>query len=124
MTAVEEASSRWPAGSLHLERFAPKALGDMPADALDSFDVVCQQSGITVPIRLSTGSILEQLESAGVESVFGSCYDGVCGTCECPVLEGEPLHRDSFLTADQQAAGDVVIPCVSGSRSERLVLDI
>jgi ferredoxin-NADP reductase len=124
MAAVEEACSGWPAGSLHLERFAPKAPGDMPAGALDSFDVVCQQSGVTVPIRSSAGSILEQLESAGVESVFGSCYDGVCGTCECPVLEGEPLHRDSFLTADQQAAGDVIIPCVSGSRSERLVLDI
>jgi ferredoxin-NADP reductase len=124
MRAVEDGCAAWPAGSLHLERFAPKTPDDDPSDALDAFDVVCQRSGVTVPIEAEGGSILEQLEKAGIDGVFGSCYEGICGTCECPVLEGEPAHRDSVLTADQHDSGDVMIPCVSGSRSKRLVLDV
>lgn len=122
--AVEEACAAWPSGSLHVERFAPKVTPDGPSDALDAFDVVCQRSGITVPIETDRGSILEQLEQAGIDGVFGSCYEGICGTCECRVLAGEPLHRDSVLTADQHEAGDVMILCVSGSRSTTLVLDL
>lgn len=125
LAAVEKRCASWPEGSLHLERFAPKELdGSDEADALDSFDVVCQRSGVTVPIEADAGSILEQLESAGITGVFGSCYEGICGTCECPVLEGEPVHRDSVLTESQKKAGDVMILCVSGSRSARLVLDV
>jgi ferredoxin len=50
--------------------------------------------------------------------------DGVCGTCEAAVLEGKPDHRDSLLTEDERAEGDVMYICVSRSCSEELVLDI
>lgn len=120
--AVEERCAGWPAGSLHLERFAAKPQGEPSAEALEEFEVVCRQSGVTVTIP-PDGSILEELEEAGVD-VYGSCYQGTCGSCESTVLEGEPDHRDSVLTQAEKDDGSVMMICVSRSRSKRLVLDV
>ena len=84
--------------------------------------MVCQRSGVTLEIT-SDQSILEVLEEAGIP-ILGSCYEGVCGTCEAKVLEGTPVQRDSVLTDAEKAAGEVMMPCVSRSRTERLVLDL
>jgi ferredoxin len=84
--------------------------------------VVCQRSGVTLEVT-SGKSILEVLEDADVP-IMASCYEGVCGTCEARVLEGTADHRDSMLTEAEQAAGEVMLVCVSRSRTERLVLDL
>jgi ferredoxin len=68
-------------------------------------------------------SILEILEEADVP-IMASCYEGVCGSCEARVLEGTPDHRDSVLAEAEKAAGEVMLVCVSRSRTERLVLDL
>jgi ferredoxin-NADP reductase len=123
LAAVEEQCAQWPVGSLHIERFAAKAASAArAAEALDQFEVVCQRSGITLEVT-SDKSILETLEQADIP-IMASCYEGVCGTCEARVLEGTPDHRDSMLTEPEKAAGEVMLVCVSRSRTERLVLDI
>ena len=66
---------------------------------------------------------LDRLEDAGV-SVLGSCLEGICGTCEAAVIEGTPDHRDSVLSAEEQACDDAMMLCVSRSLSNRLVLDL
>jgi hypothetical protein len=40
------------------------------------------------------------------------------------VLEGTPDHRDSVLTDAEREAGEVMMICVSRSRTPRLVLDL
>ncbi|MGP4016567.1 PDR/VanB family oxidoreductase [Saccharopolyspora sp. 5N708] len=118
LAAVEEHCARWPAGSLHVERFAPK-----PVEGTnDSFEIELAQTGrvLTVP---ADRSILEVIEGSGL-AVLSSCQEGTCGTCETTVLSGTPDHRDSILTADEQEAGDTMMICVSRSCSERLVLDL
>ena len=121
--AVEGACASWPTGTLHLERFAAKPGADEPTSgALESFEVVCQRSGITVTVPADR-SVFEVLEDAGV-SVLGSCLEGICGTCEAAVIEGTPDHRDSVLSAEEQAGNDAMMVCVSRSLSERLVLDL
>jgi len=40
------------------------------------------------------------------------------------VLEGTPDHRDSVLSQSEKDAGEVMLICVSRSRTERLVLDL
>jgi hypothetical protein len=40
------------------------------------------------------------------------------------VLEGIPDHRDSILSPTERAANKVMMVCVSGCKSERLVLDL
>ena len=40
------------------------------------------------------------------------------------VLEGQPDHRDDYLTEEEKAANKCIMICCSGSRSARLVLDL
>jgi ferredoxin-NADP reductase len=123
LAGVEQQCAHWPAGSLHVERFAAKSVSvEAASAALEAFEVVCRRSGITVQVSAEL-SILEALEDADV-SILGSCYEGVCGTCEATILEGKPAHRDSVLTEAEQASGTVMMTCVSRSRSERIVLDL
>jgi ferredoxin-NADP reductase len=120
LQAVESRCAGWPPGSLHVERFSAK-----PVDASavsTSFEVVCQRSGITVTVP-EDKTILEVVQDAGVPAL-SSCLEGVCGTCETAVVEGEPDHRDSLLTDDEKAAGDYMMICVSRSCGPRLVLDL
>jgi len=115
LRAVEQ---RVPAGRLHVERFAPKPVRVEAAP----FEVTLASSGRTVPVPAGC-SILAALEGAGV-AVLSSCQEGTCGTCETGVLDGVPDHRDSVLTPAEQAAGDVMMICVSRAASPRLVLDL
>ncbi|MEU7814866.1 PDR/VanB family oxidoreductase [Pseudonocardia sp. NPDC049154] len=120
LAAVEERCAAWPAGTLHLERFAPKAgADDGPREA---FEVELAQTGTTLTVPADR-SILEVVEESGV-AVLSSCQEGTCGTCETGVLDGVPDHRDSVLTAEEQSANDAMMICVSRSCSARLVLDL
>jgi len=121
LDAVEEGCASWPDGSLHLERFAAKEVA-ASEDALDSFEVVCSRSGVTVTVPEGT-SIFDAVERAGVD-VLGSCMEGICGTCECDVLEGTPDHRDSILSKAERERGATIMLCVSRSLSKKLVLDV
>lgn len=119
LRAVEERCQRWPANSLHLERFAAKERTGDGEDA--AFDVVLQRSGLT--LRVEPGAtVFDTMRAAGV-SVLGSCLEGICGTCEQIVLDGEVDHRDSVLDEDEQEANDCMMVCVSRARGPRLVLD-
>jgi len=67
--------------------------------------------------------VVQALAEAGVY-VPTSCEQGVCGTCVVRVLEGEPDHRDLYLTPAERAANDQFTPCCSRAKSARLVLDL
>ena len=41
------------------------------------------------------------------------CTEGICGSCETKVIEGEVDHRDYVLTDREKAAGDCMMVCVS-----------
>lgn len=121
MDAVEEGCGAWPDGSVHLERFAAKEVV-ASEDALDSFEVECSRSGVTVRVPEGT-TIFDAVDKAGVD-VLGSCMEGICGTCEADVIEGTPDHRDSILTKADRERGDTIMLCVSRSLSQKLVLDV
>jgi len=124
LVAVEARCARWPAGALHVERFAPRsAVGQAPGEATElPFEVELAQAGLTLTVPPGQ-SVLRAIEAAGV-SVLSSCTEGTCGTCETAVLSGTPQHRDSVLTPAEQAAGDTMMICVSRSATRRLVLDL
>jgi vanillate O-demethylase ferredoxin subunit len=50
--------------------------------------------------------------------------EGVCASCETRVLEGVPDHRDLVLSKEERAANKTMMICCSGSKGERLVLDL
>ncbi|MCY1176090.1 Carnitine monooxygenase reductase subunit [compost metagenome] len=88
----------------------------------EGFEVVAQRSGKTVQV-VEGQSILDALAGAGIKIEI-SCEQGVCGTCLCDVLEGEPDHRDVYLTDEEKAANDQILVCCSRAKSKKLVLDI
>jgi ferredoxin-NADP reductase len=120
LLAAVESSSRPHAVRLHMERFAPKPTSDTGSDT--EFEVELERAGVCVTVPPST-TVLEAVEKAGI-SVPSSCREGTCGTCETSVLAGTPDHRDSLLTDDERATGEVMLICVSRSLTRKLVLDL
>jgi len=120
MEAVAAAAR--PDQDVRFEWFTPRPEPARQDLADNSFDVVCARSGVTVTVPAGT-SILDALYAAGVE-VDSSCEQGICGTCETTVLEGEPDHRDSVLSDAEHAAGKTMMLCVSRAHSAILVLDV
>lgn len=115
-------TSNWQDPSrFHFERFAAGPAAGAPASGDHEFTVQTT-AGLEVQVPAGT-SILSALEGLGVQ-VLNSCREGICGTCETPVLSGEIDHRDSLLSDGERAAGDTMMICVSRCKGGRLVLDI
>lgn len=109
----------WLEAQLHVEYFGAELA---PADGDQPFEVVLASSGRVIPVAADR-SIVQALAEAGIE-LPTSCEQGVCGTCLTRVIDGQPDHRDLYLTPEEQAANDQILPCCSRSASARLVLDL
>ncbi len=118
LAAFEEATKDLPRERVHVEYFTAK---EAPA-AAGGFTVVLAKTGKSFTIAPGK-TILETLLDAGLD-VPSSCLEGVCGTCETKVLEGVPDHRDVVLTEAERKASKTMMICCSGSKSEKLVLDL
>jgi len=108
----------WEHDRVHFELFTTTVAeeGDQP------IEVELAQSGqrFTVP---ADQSILDCLIEHGCDPMY-DCKRGECGVCQADVLEGEPLHRDHYLSDIEKASGKVIQICISRARSARLVLDL
>lgn len=111
---LRAAEAVFPAGRLHAERFRP-AVREFAPDA--PFEAVCARSGQTLQVPADE-SLLSVLQHAGHPLPSG-CREGVCGSCELTVVDGEPEHRDEI-----GAPAGRMYPCVSRSLSPRLVVDL
>lgn len=106
----------WPPLSLHHEEFLAPATGA-------AFTVGLAASGKTITVG-TTQSLLEAMEAAGVDAPY-LCRGGACGQCETNVLkcDGTILHRDHWLSPEEHASGQKIMPCVSRFEGKTLVLD-
>src|SRR4030095_5233762 len=109
----------WPEDQLHYEFFGAE-IAKSESDGI--FQVKLASSGRVVVVPKDQ-TVVQALAAAGIE-VATSCEQGVCGTCLTRVLEGEPDHKDLYLTPEEQAANDQFLPCCSRSKSTMLVLDL
>lgn len=109
----------WPEAQLHSEYFSAEVV---PSAGDTSFEVKLASSGKLIQVPADK-TVVQALAAAGVE-VLTSCEQGVCGTCLTRVLEGEPDHKDLYLSPEEQAANDQFTPCCSRSKSAVLVLDL
>ncbi|NUH65440.1 oxidoreductase [Sulfitobacter sp. S0837] len=113
LDAVEDTAGSLGA-RLHVEHFGVAAGAD-PA-----YEVLLARSGQVVPVAPGQ-TMLQALRAADVH-VPASCEGGVCLDCKCRWLEGTPIHRE--LTMTKKDREEWITPCVSGSASERLTLDL
>jgi ferredoxin-NADP reductase len=120
LDAVELQCDTWPAGSLQLERFAPKVATSSKPNT--SFEVELALSGATITVHPNE-SVLDAVTAHGLD-VLSSCREGTCGTCETTVLAGTVDHRDSLLTEEEQAANDTMMICVSRATCPRITLEL
>ncbi len=106
----------WPKQALHSEEFIAPGTG-LP------FTVELAASGKTLTVG-PTQSLLEAMEAAGVDAPY-LCRGGACGQCETAVVrcDGTILHRDHWLTPEEQAEGRKIMPCVSRFEGKTLVID-
>lgn len=111
--------SGWPEERLHWEYFAA-----VPVERSDDgpFEVQIHSTQAVIPVAADQ-TVVAALAASGIE-IPVSCEQGICGTCLTGVLDGEPLHRDMFLTAEERIKGDQFTPCCSRARSRRLILDL
>ncbi|HEX5779473.1 MAG TPA: PDR/VanB family oxidoreductase [Xanthobacteraceae bacterium] len=114
----ERATSGRDPAFIHVEHFTPV---DPPALA-GGYLVELARAGRTVAVPPGK-TLLQTLLDEGFD-VPCSCLEGVCGTCETRVLAGVPDHRDVVLSKEERAAGNTMMICCSGAKSERLVLDL
>ena len=105
----------------HVERFSGAPLR-ASAKALNNYTVELRRSGQLLQVTPAK-SLLDTLLDANVR-VEHNCEQGYCGSCETRLLEGIAEHRDTLLTDEQRASNQSMMVCVSGARSERLVLDL
>ena len=105
----------WPQAAVHSEEFkAP--------DPGAPFTVKLERSRREIYVS-ERESLLEALEHAGVEVPY-SCRGGACGFCKCNVVSGTPEHRDFYLTDDEKASNQYIMPCISRAENDDLVLDL
>ena len=105
-------------GCVHWEQFAAATSANDGA-----FTVVLAKSGKTVEVGAGE-SILKAIERDNAVQVECLCREGVCGTCETRILEGEAEHLDQYLSNAEKDAQQTMMICVSRARSGKLVLDL
>lgn len=120
LEAFEKATVSTPPHRVHLERFTADV--EAASAGPEGFEIVLARSNKTYAV-LPGKAILDVLLDEGVDLPF-SCMEGVCGSCRVGVLDGIPDHRDVVLSADERAANNAMMVCCSGSKSQRLVLDL
>lgn len=106
----------WPKLAVHSEEFLAPGTG-LP------FEVQLAASGKTITVG-TTQSLLEAMEAAGVDAPY-LCRGGACGQCETSVrkCDGTILHRDHWLSPEEQASNQKIMPCVSRFEGRTLVID-
>jgi ferredoxin-NADP reductase len=117
LSAYEAATIALDPAQVHAEYFMPKAV----AACEGGYVVELHRTGQTFSIPEGK-TILQVLREGGVAAPY-SCEEGICGACQVKVVTGTPDHRDSVLSEREKQAGDTMLICCSGSKTERLVID-
>lgn len=119
LDALAQACAGWPEDSLRVEHFHG-AQGSLDPSREHAFEVVLKDSGLVVQVPADR-TVLDALRAANID-VQSDCGEGLCGSCEVRVLEGEVDHRDVVLTRAERPGKMMV--CCSRAKDGRLVLEL
>lgn len=119
LDGLAESCRHWPEDTLRVEHFQSQ-LGTLDPSKEQAFEVVLKDSGITVMVPADQ-TLLAALRAANID-VQSDCEEGLCGSCEVHVLDGEVDHRDVVLTRSEREANTKMMSCCSRACSKKLVL--
>jgi len=119
LDAVAEATRHWPDDAVRVESFV-SALDRFDPAKNHAFDVRLADSGRVIRVPADQ-TVLGALRAAGID-VLSDCEEGLCGTCEVPVAEGEVDHRDMVLTKAERAQHSSMMTCCSRARGGSITL--
>ena len=121
ISALEVASAAWPEDALRVEHFVSN-VGTLDPTKEHAFEVELKASGMVLPVRADQ-TLLDALRAANID-MESDCEEGLCGSCEVRVLDGEIDHRDLVLTRAEREAGGKMMSCCSRAKQGRLVVDL
>ncbi|PJX23379.1 cytochrome [Advenella sp. S44] len=119
--SLEQLCETWPQDALHIEHFH-STLGKLDPQKEHTFEAELKQSGLTVTVEADQ-TLLQALRAANID-IQSDCEEGLCGSCEVGVLDGQLEHRDVVLTRSERAAGKKMMSCCSRATGKRIVLDL
>jgi len=105
----------WNPDQIHFETFGSHSTSDDK-----TITIHLSRSKKTIAVK-SSQTILDALSDVGI-TVPHDCKRGECGMCATGVIEGEPDHRDLYLSSSERQ--HIMCPCVSRAKSDELVLDL
>ena len=114
-------SEDWPEDTVVFEHFS-STLGALDPEQEHEFTVHLEDSDVDLVVT-NDRTLLQTLRDAGRE-IPSNCEEGLCGTCEVPVLDGAVDHRDVVLSTAERRAGDRMMSCCSRAVGNRLVLGL
>lgn len=111
----------WPEDTVVFEHFSSQ-LGELDPEQEHEFTVHLEDSAVDLVVPRDR-TMLHTLREAGLD-IPANCEEGLCGTCEVPVLDGDIDHRDVVLSASERRAGDRMMACCSRATGQRIVLGL
>ena len=119
LEALGRASASWPEDALRIEHFE-SALGTLDPAKEQAFEVELKDSGLVLNVPADQ-TLLTTLRRANID-VQSDCEEGLCGSCEVRVLDGEIDHRDVVLTRGERQSNRRMMACCSRAKGKKLVL--
>ena len=121
LSSLSELTQNWPKNMLHVEHFSGCGVQLEPENEI-GFDVELKDSRAIVHVPPDK-TVLQALREAGVD-VQSDCEEGLCGTCEVKVIEGDIDHRDKVLTQSEREENRRMMVCCSRGRTGKIVLAV
>jgi len=122
LDALAGCCAAWPEDALRVEHFH-STLGTLDPTKEQPFEAVLKDSGIVITVPADQ-TLLTALRGANID-VQSDCEEGLCGSCEVRVLEGDIDHRDVVLTRAEREANNKMMACCSRScGGKRVVLEL
>lgn len=122
LDALADCCAAWPEDALRVEHFH-STLGTLDPSKEQAFEAVLKDSGIVITVPADQ-TLLTALRGANID-VQSDCEEGLCGSCEVRVLEGDIDHRDVVLTRAEREANNKMMACCSRScGGKKVVLEL
>jgi cytochrome P450/ferredoxin-NADP reductase len=121
LDALHEACVNLPEDTLRVEHFH-STLSALDPSKEHAFEAELKDSGLVISVAANQ-TLLAALRAANID-VQSDCGEGLCGSCEVSVTEGEIDHRDVVLTRAERESNKKMMSCCSRAVGKKIVLEL